>query len=407
MVVAVQAAISLGYFSAMAHLVVHLKDDLGLAAGVIGLVLALRNLVQYALFLPVGALVDALDPVRAGRLACLLRAAGFGLLGTVSSPAGLVVAAVLIGTGGALFHPAAQSLLAGLSARRRARGYAAYAATLQVAAVVGPALGLVLLRAGYWLVALTSAGLWLLAAALFSLIRRVPPVPAGAGGTGAGVASGVRVTLRDRAFMWFAAVSAPTILLADQVTVVVPLGGAGPGGVTLFACVLAMVSTAVQPWCAAPGRAERPGVFRAGMLCAGAGYLLLAAGAGAWTWGLVAAAVLHGLSGGLLQPAVFQTVAAHAPPDRYGTYLGVRAFFSGLLAFGGGVAVSRAFEHGPSGATAALAALALLACAAAAATRSSPGRDAAEEPRPGDDGDRHARRPGAAAAHLPVDQLRR
>ncbi|GAA0554272.1 MFS transporter [Actinomadura livida] len=360
-VVAVQAAISLGYFSAMAHLVVHLRDDLGLAAGLIGLVLALRNLVQHTLSLPVGALVDVLDPVRAGMLACVLRATGFVLLGTVSATSGLVVAALLLGTGGALFHPAAQSLLAGLADRRRGRGYAAYTMTLQAAAVLGPALGLALLNVGYWLVALVSGGLWLLAAFLFSLLKRVPRLP-----SGSGAVAGVRTALRDRVFMWFVVVSMPAMLLADQAAVVVPLGGASAGAVTVFSCVLAAVSAAVQPWCATRG--ERPGVLRAGLLCAGAGYLLLATGAGSGGPGLIAVAVLHGFAGGLLQPAVFQTVARLARPSRYGTYLGVRAFFAGLLAFAGGIAVSRAFESGPRGATAALAALALLACAAAAAT---------------------------------------
>ncbi|MEV4006674.1 MFS transporter [Actinomadura sp. NPDC049753] len=362
--VAVQAAISLGYFAAMTHLVVHLKENLGLAAGLIGLVLALRNLVQHTLSLPVGALVDVLNPVRAGILACLLRAAGFALLGSVSSPSGLSAAAVLLGTGGALFHPAAQSLLAGLAERRRARGYAAYTMTLQAAAVLGPALGLALLNIGYWLVALTAAGLWACAAFLFSLLRHVPRVP-----TRGGVVTGVRTALRNRIFLWFAAVSMPTMLLTDQASVVVPLGGADPGAVTVFSCVLAMVSAAVQPWCAAAGRAERPSTLRAGLLFAGGAYLLLAAGAAARPSGLIAVAVMHGLADGLLQPAVFQTLARLAPPARYGTYLGVRTFFSGLLAFAGGLAVGRLYEWGPRGATAALTALALIACAAAAAIR--------------------------------------
>ncbi|MFA1547975.1 MFS transporter [Actinomadura chokoriensis] len=370
-VVAIQAAISLGYFSAMAHLVVHLKEDLGAATGLIGLVLSLRNLVQHTLSLPVGALVDVLDPARAGTLACLLRAAGFALLGAVSSPSGLVVAAVLLGTGGALFHPAAQSLLAGVAERRRARGYAAYTMTLQAMAVLGPAVGLALLNIGYWLVALTAAGLWILAACLFPLVRNGPRVP-----SEDGAAAGVRTALRNRFFMWFVAVSMPTMLLTDQASVVVPLGGAEPRAVTLFTCVLATVSAAVQPWCAAGTRAERFGVLRAGLLCAGGGYLLLAAGAGDRLAGLVAAAVLHGIAGGLLQPAVFQTVVRLAPSAHYGTHLGVRAFFSGLLAFAGGIAVSRLFEYGPRGATMAMTALAVAACASAAVTRCLSSREA-------------------------------
>ncbi len=377
-VVAIQAAISLGYFAAMAHVVLHLKVDLGLAAGLIGLVLALRNLVQHTLSLPVGALVDVLGPVRIGVLACLLRAAGFALLGTVSSLPWLVVAAVLLGTGGALFHPAAQSLLAGLAERRRARGYAAYTVTLQIAAVLGPALGLALLNVGYWLVGLTAAALWIGAAFLFALLRHGPTVRAVSG-----VVSGVRTVLRDRVFLGFAVVSTPAMLVTDQASVVVPLSGVDAGAVTVFVCVLAMVSAMVQPWCAVPGRADRPGVLRAGLLFAAAGHLLLAVGAGGALTGLVLVAALHGLADGLLQPAVFQTIARLAPPTRFGAYLGVQTFLSGLFAFAGGIAVGWSFDRGPGGATAALVVLALIACAAAACARPHPGqaidaRDAAQ-----------------------------
>ncbi|GAA2411974.1 hypothetical protein GCM10010191_21640 [Actinomadura vinacea] len=243
--------------------------------------------------------------------------------------------------------------------------------TLQAAAVFGPVLGLALLNVGYWLVALTAAGLWITAALLFSLLRHVPRARAGDE-----AAIGVRTALRDRIFMWFVAVSLPARLLTDQAAVVVPLGGGDPTAVTVFAYVLAIVSAAVQPWCAAGSRAERPGVLRVGLLCAAGGYLLLAAGAGHRPVGLIAVAVLQGLAGGLLKPAVFQTVARLAPLSRYGTYLGVQAFLSGLLAFAGGTAVSRLFEYGPQGAAAALTALALVACAAAAATRALPGREA-------------------------------
>ncbi|MFF0770115.1 MFS transporter [Nonomuraea wenchangensis] len=368
-VVAIQAAISLGYFAAMAHVVLHLKVDLGLAAGLIGLVLALRNLVQHTLSLPVGALVDVLGPVRIGVVACLLRAAGFALLGTVSSLPWLVVAAVLLGTGGALFHPAAQSLLAGLAERRRARGYAAYTVTLQIAAVLGPALGLALLNVGYWLVALTAAALWIGAAFLFALLRQGPPVR-----VVSGVVSGVRTVLRDRAFLGFAVVSTPAMLVTDQASVVVPLSGVDAGAVTVFVCVLAMVSAMVQPWCAVPGRADRPGVLRAGLLFAAVGHLLLAVGAGGGLTGLVIVAALHGLADGLLQPAVFQTIARLAPPTRFGAYLGVQTFLSGLFAFAGGIAVGWSFDRGPGGASAALVVLALIACAAAACARPDPGQ---------------------------------
>ncbi|MEV4067849.1 hypothetical protein, partial [Nonomuraea dietziae] len=209
-------------------------------------------------------------------------------------------------------------------------------------------------------VALTAAALWIGAAFLFALLWHAPPVR-----VVDGVVSGVRTVLRDRVFLGFAVVSTPAMLVTDQASVVVPLGGVDAGAVTVFACVLAMVSAAVQPWCAVPGRADRPGVLRAGLLFAAGGHLLLAAGAGGELTGLVLVAALHGLADGLLQPAVFQTIARLAPPARFGAYLGVQTSLSGLFAFAGGIAVGWSFDRGPGGATAALVVLALTACAAA------------------------------------------
>ncbi|WP_131764152.1 MFS transporter, partial [Actinomadura fibrosa] len=128
-VTAVQLSASLGFFAVMAHVVAHLRDDAGLLAGTIGLVLGVRILVQYALLLPFGALVDVLGAARSGALACVLRTAGFALLAVVDGVPAVLAAAVLLGAGGAVFHPCAQALLAGTAPAVRARGYAAYAIT--------------------------------------------------------------------------------------------------------------------------------------------------------------------------------------------------------------------------------------------------------------------------------------
>ncbi|MER6945799.1 MFS transporter [Nonomuraea sp. NPDC000554] len=376
-IVSVQLAISLGFFAVMAHLVAHLRHDLGLLAGTITLVLGVRIAVQYGLLLPVGAVADVIGPARAGALACAVRAAGFALLGAAGGLTELLGAAVLLGAGGALFHPAAQSLLAGVAPTGRARGFAAYVAAGQVAAVAGPPAGLALLAGGFGTLAGAAAAAWAVAALLFLLLPH-----RSAAARPAGVLDGAATAARDRTFLRFAVAAAPSTLLADQVMTVVPLKDVGSGATTVFLCVVAAVASAVQPWCAAHGRAGRPWVLRAGLLCSGAGYLVLMAvpaGGGPMVV-LLAAAALNGLGNGLTQPAVFQAIARYAPAHRFGAYFGVLGFLAGAVTVAGGLAVGRLFDAGSTGAAAALAGLALVAVASAAATRTPAARSEAVDP---------------------------
>ncbi|MDL4772390.1 MULTISPECIES: MFS transporter [Thermomonosporaceae] len=378
-VVSVQLAASLGYYAVMTHVVAHLRDDVGLLAGTIGLILGVRIAVQYALFLPVGALTDLIGAPRVGVLACVLRTAGFALLGTAGGPAGLLGAAVLLGTGGALFHPAAQSLLAGTAPARRDRGFAVYVITGQIAAVAGPPVGLALLAAGgdggggFGLVTAGAAGTWSIAALLFVLLHlggatAARPPRNGAAAGARELARNVAGVLRDRTFFRFVVVAAPTTLLTEQTMTVVPLKDVGAGLTTAFLCLSAAVAASIQPWCAARGRAGRPRVLRAGLLCSTAVYVLLALLPGAGpplAAGLLAAAVLNGLATGVFQPSVFQSITRHAPAARIGAYLGVYSWCSGLVVFSGGLGVGHLFDAGPAGAATALAALAAVALAAA------------------------------------------
>lgn len=366
---AVQVAIGLGYYAVFGHVVAHLRDGVGLAAGTIGLVLGTRLLVQYSLLLPVGALTDALGAPRTGVLACVVRAAGFAVFGMADGPVGLSVAAVLVGVGGALYHPAAQSLLAGLSPGRRPGGFAVYLVSGHISAVLGPSAGLALLAlGGFPLLAAGAAAAWCVAAVLFPLLPARHAQPAARAPRT--MLQGVRAVARDRGFVRFAVIVAPSTLLVTAAATVVPLRGFGSGRTTAFLCLAAAVVAAVQPWCAS--RAERPGVLRAGLLLSGAGFLALVPldgdADGPWQIaGLLGAAVLTGAGQGLMQPPIFQAVARYAPPEQVGAYLGASSFLAGMTAFGGGLAVGALFDLGSGGAAAALAGLAVLGFGAAAA----------------------------------------
>ncbi|MEW2355905.1 MFS transporter [Spirillospora sp. NPDC029432] len=367
--VAVQFATCVGFFGVMAHLVAHLRHDLHLLAGTVGLIMGVRLGVQYVLLLPVGAVTDLLGPRRTGVLACALRAPGFVLLGTATETGPLLAAAVVIGAGGALYNPAAQSLLAGVSPERRAAGFAAYVATQHIGTIAGPLVGLGLLATGPGFPMVTGAAgaTWVVAGVLFLLMPRgtrqaAPPRPRD-------VLTGVRAVLRDRRFLLFAVMTAPTTLLANHIMTAVPNLGFASGVATLSFSAMAAVAAAAQPFVAAGGRGEHPWVLRAGLLCAAAAFLVLAPLDGTENGPLVLAALLNGVANGLVQPSIFQRAARHAPPGRFGSYYGVLASFAGLFACAGDLVIGRLFDLGPAGAAGALTGVAAFALVAAFGTR--------------------------------------
>jgi MFS family permease len=340
-------------------------------------VLSARVAVQYMLYLPAGAVTDAIGPARAGALACALRAAGFALLGAAGGLGDVLCAAVVLAVGGALFHPAAQSLLARVAPASRSRGFAAYVIAGQVGAVVGPPVGLVLLAGGFGLLSAVTAGMWSVAAVLFMMLRPERRTDSRADGrTGARMdvrrlAEGVSVVLQDRSFLLLAVTAAPSTLLADQVVSLVPLKEIGAYATTLFFCVVAVAMAVIQPWCASGGRSARPWVLRAGLLCAGACYLVLLSipSGGGPVAVLLVAAVLHGLACGLTQAALFQAISRRAPSERFGAYFGLLNFLSGAFALAGGFAVGHLLDAGHWGETMALIGLGVVAVISAAAIR--------------------------------------
>ncbi|WP_242903482.1 MFS transporter [Actinomadura terrae] len=377
-VVAVQLAACLGFFAVTAHLVAHLRHDLGLLAGTVGLVLGVRVGLQYALLLPVGAVTDLLGPRRTGAIACAVRALGFLLLGAAGDVGALLCAAVFLAIGGALYNPAAQTLLAGVGPDRRPGGFAAYVAAQHVATVAGPPLGLVLLSLGpgFPLLTATAAALWTVGGALFLLLPRRTR----RGGDARDILSGVRTVVRDRGFMLFALMTAPTTLLANEIMTSVPLLGFTPAAATLCFCVLAAVAAAVQPFVASGRRGERPWVLRAGLLCAAATFFVLAPLDGTQTAPLMLAAVLNGVANGLVQPSIFQRASRHAPSGSFGSYYGVLAFCAGMFAFAGDLVIGRLFDLGSTAATTALAGVGVFALVAAFGTRGPGDRTARGHP---------------------------
>ena len=368
-----QAAAGVGFYAVVAHLVLHLRHDLGLLASTVGIVLSLRTAVQYALYLPAGALADRLGAARAGALACAVRAAGFGLLASARNVPTLALAAVLIGVGGSVYTPAGQAILAALPGAWPRRGFAWYVATGQVSAVAGPWFGLALLDGtfpwggggvGFAGIAWSAAALWLAAGVLLGLVPRRP-----AGRQPRRTRPGWQVAWRDRALIRLALTVSPVTLLVTQTAVVVPLIVSRSRLVTAFlAGMAAMAALAQLPRWREP--AIRHGVV-VGFAGLGIGYAaMLPAALGVTGWPATSALLLGGavagVAQGLSQPAVFHRISALAPAGAAGTYFGLVSFMTGVVGFAGGLGIGYAFAAGPGAGAGAIAGLCL--CAAVAGT---------------------------------------
>ncbi|MGW2181867.1 MFS transporter [Streptomyces sp. NPDC001732] len=246
-----QFAINLAFYMLMPYLAAHLSGELGLAAWAVGLVLGVRNFSQQGMFLIGGTIADRYGykaPIMAG---CLLRTAGFALLGIVESLPVLVVASAATGFAGALFNPAVRAYLAAGAGERRVEAFATFNVHYQAGMLAGPLVGLALLAADFRLVCLVAAGIF---AALTVLQGRALPTRRAAGRAEdrGGVLAQWRTVVANRPFLLFSLAMIGSYVLTFQVYLALPLaageafGPAGAKATSLLFVLSAAVAVAGQ-----------------------------------------------------------------------------------------------------------------------------------------------------------------
>ncbi|MFF9352475.1 MFS transporter [Streptomyces sp. NPDC014734] len=241
-----QFAINLAFYMLMPYLAAHLAGELGLAAWAVGLVLGVRNFSQQGMFLIGGTIADRYGykaPIMAG---CLLRTAGFALLGVVDSLPVLVIASAATGFAGALFNPAVRAYLAAGAGERRVEAFAAFNVYYQAGMLSGPLVGLALLAADFRLVCLVAAGIF---AVLTVLQGRALPARRAAERAGgrSGVLAQWRTVVANRPFLLFSLAMIGSYVLTFQIYLALPLAAGqafGPAG-TKATSLLFVLSAAV------------------------------------------------------------------------------------------------------------------------------------------------------------------
>ncbi|MDX6345807.1 MAG: hypothetical protein QOF84_597 [Streptomyces sp.] len=247
-----QFTINTAFYMLMPYLAVHLADGLGMAAWAVGLVLGVRNFSQQGMFLLGGTLADRLGCKRMIVAGCVLRTAGFGLLGFVQTLPALIVASAMTGFAGALFNPAVRAYLAREAGGRRVEAFALFNVFYQVGMLVGPLIGLALIALDFRAVCTVAALLFLglTVVQIRALPDRRDAEPARAGVRG--VLADWRTVVANRPFLLFSAAMIGSYVLSFQIYLALPLQahraapGSGDGVTTVLFAVSAGVAAAGQ-----------------------------------------------------------------------------------------------------------------------------------------------------------------
>ncbi|MEV7424461.1 MFS transporter [Streptomyces sp. NPDC091212] len=340
-----QFAINCAFYMLMPYLAAHLSGDLHLAAWSVGLVLGVRNLSQQGMFLLGGSLADRYGykaPILAG---CLLRTAGFALLGWVDALPALIIASAATGLAGALFNPAVRAALAAEAGERRVEAFAAFNVHYQAGMLLGPPIGLALLVADFKVV----CGVAALIFAVLTLVqwRALPGDGAAAGGQRAGgVWAQWRTVAANRPFLLFSLAMIGSYVLAFQVYLALPLavgatlGAAGSvatsGLFVLSAAVAVLGQLRLTGW--AGRRWTGPQALVYGLMIMGAAFAPLAlltattdrAATVAVLTALAVAVVLLAVGGAVVYPFEMDTIVTLSGNRLVATHYGFYNTLSGL-----------------------------------------------------------------------------
>lgn len=143
---------NIGFYLVVPFLAVHLSEDLGFAAWIVGLVLGLRMFSQQGMFFIGGSLADRFGKRPIILLGIAVRVVGFLMLGLAESMVGVITGILLVGFAAALFAPAVESANAEYGRElevsgvmRRTDLFAVEQMCSRLGTVIGPALGAALL----------------------------------------------------------------------------------------------------------------------------------------------------------------------------------------------------------------------------------------------------------------------
>ena len=338
-----------GFFLLIPLVAVHYVDNLGWAAGTIGVMLAVRQFSQQGLSMFFGMLCDRVGPkplICAGQL---VRAAGFGAMAFADTPPTVLASMALAGLGGAMFDAPKSAAMAYLTTpAERQRRYATLGVTSGIGVTLGTQLGALLIKQDFGMVALASGAVYLF---LFAWnIIALPSMRVSTGSVNA--REGLSLVWRDRDFMIFLLVTIGYFFASGQFSLTITLAAADIAGSTSAVAWIYLVNTAIVVGLGyfVPRWLERwfspvdMLVWGIVVISIGLGMVGFSQNIG----GVLLAAAVFSLGAILARPGQETIVANLARPEARGTYFGV----AGLsIAFGGSIGFlfgGMAYDYGKS-----------------------------------------------------------
>ncbi|WP_307075680.1 MFS transporter [Arthrobacter pascens] len=272
LLLASQLIFNIGFYAVVPFLAVAMRNDFGMGAMAIGIVLGARTFAQQGLFLFGGVLADRWGARQSMITGCLVRIAGFLMLAWAADFPLFLLGAVVTGIGGALFSTALQSLVASASQGgitqkgdaqdgtaeddtvhsgdgrqpNRSTLFALLVVCGEVGVVVGPLLGSLLLNTGFDTSLLAGAAVFAVMALVFWLFlpkTRTQATETSAELPGHSPTSGLWSCLREKRFIGFAAFYSVNLLAANQLYFGLPVELERSGaGVQALAVIFAYAS---------------------------------------------------------------------------------------------------------------------------------------------------------------------
>ncbi|HVK55592.1 MAG TPA: MFS transporter [Burkholderiales bacterium] len=323
-----------GFAMLMPLVAVHFVSNIGMAATLVGMALAVRQLTQQGLAIVGGVLSDRFGVRPMICMGVLLRAVGFGSLAFADNAPLLFGAMLVSALGGALFEAPYQAAIATLTTEHtRSRYYAISNWISGIASTVGPLLGAALLRFDFRIVCMIAAACFTLNF-IFALL--LPPISAGA--KQRPLSHGLGLATRDRPFMILTGLMMGYWFTAVQMNISFPLQAERLTGsqenVGVMFAVSAGLTVLLQyalvrlldRWLTTP----RILVLGVTIMALGTGAIGLASSFGAF---LLCVAVVS-LGAILVRPTLQTLIASMANPLALGTFLGVSSM---SLAVGGAI----------------------------------------------------------------------
>jgi MFS transporter, DHA1 family, multidrug resistance protein len=326
-----------GFFMLIPLVAVHVTRDLHMGAAIAGMVLAVRQFMQFGLGLFAGALADWAGYRRMMLLGMLVRALGFGWMGFASDVLTLVLSSATAAVGGAFFEASGKAALAAVSKGYRRETIFSLSSTIgNLGMTTGPLLGVALLKVDFRMVGLASASFYLIN---FVLIWLFIPKLSGLG-TGSGAVSQMFSNLglvwRNRPFIMLTTLMIGYYIIYTQINITLPLIATrltgSEDGVSLLYVINSGLAITLQFLSVRfLGRRFKPPVIIAGGT--------LVAGLGLWCISLVnsyvlllGCVVIYALGRLVVEPVPALVASEYATEETLASYFG---FSSLAMGFGG------------------------------------------------------------------------